>query len=69
MQLLTSRPVDIAIRTLRPEELRHVDSWFDHLKDWDNDVQVRNLSHKLPNRDVYVLTTGDGIRIFFSQRD
>jgi len=65
VELVTNRPVDIALRTLRAEELRHVHSWFDHLKNWDDDDHVRKLSHKLPHKDVYVLTTSDDIVIFF----
>jgi hypothetical protein len=65
---MTKRPVDIALRTLRPEELSRVHSWFDHLKNWDNDAQVRRISHQLPGfKDVYVLTPSKGLRIFFQK--
>jgi len=67
MELRTNQSVDIALRTLRPEELRRVHAWFGHLKNWDNDAHVQKISHRLPNEDVFVLTASDGIRIFFQK--
>jgi hypothetical protein len=65
VKLMTKLPVDIALRTLRPEKRRRVHAWFDHLKNWDNDDHVRRISHRLPFEDVYVLNATDGLRIFF----
>ncbi len=65
-KVVTTPPVEIAIRTLDPDGARHVYAWFDHLKNWDNDAEVREISHRLPDLSgIYVLRTSTDIRIFF----
>ena len=65
-KLVTTPPVDIALRMLDTEDRRRVHAWFDHLKNWDNDSFVR--SHSVPLEtveDVYVFRTSSDLRIFF----
>jgi hypothetical protein len=40
--------VDIALRSLDPDEVRRVHAWFDYLKRWDEDEAVRKNSLPLP---------------------
>jgi hypothetical protein len=67
MNVLTKRPVEIALRTLKDDERQTIHAWFDQLKNWDNDPHVRGISRQLPYKDVFVLTTSDGMRIFFNK--
>jgi hypothetical protein len=65
-KVVTTPPVEIAIRTLDSDGARRVYAWFDRLKNWDNDAQVREISHRLPDLSgIYVLRTSTDIRIFF----
>ena len=65
--VVTTPPVDIALRTLDPDSVRKVHAWFDNLKNWENDATVRKNSQALEGvPDVYVLRTTTDIRIFFT---
>ena len=67
MQVDLTEPVTIALRTLGEDERRRVSSWFDHLKNWENDEFVRSNSHRLASdKNVYVLRTSSDLRIFFT---
>lgn len=61
--------VKIALRSLSDEERRRVFALFDSLKNWDNDPQIQKVSHPIVYKDTYVLTTSDGLRIFFNKDD
>lgn len=64
--LVTTPPVDIALRTLDDEDRRRVHAWFDHLRNWDSDSFVR--SHSVPLKSVkgvYIFRTTSDFRIFF----
>jgi hypothetical protein len=64
--VITTPPVDIALRTLDRDGLERVHAWFDHLRNWDGDETVRKNSHALKGMpDIYVLRTTSDIRIFF----
>ncbi len=64
--VVTTPPVDIALRALDTKGVRQVHSWFDHLSNWDGDEFVRTRSHSLDGvPGVYVLRTSTDIRIFF----
>jgi hypothetical protein len=65
MKLVTTDSVDFALRTLTSAKARRIRKWFDQLKNWDNDANIRKLSHSLPYKDVFVLSTTDGMQIFF----
>jgi hypothetical protein len=66
MKLVQTQPVEIALRTLDPEDRRQVLGWFHLLKNWENDPFVREHSHPLASADgVYMLRTSSDIRIFF----
>ncbi len=71
MNVVLTRPVEIALRTLGPEDRRKVLAWLDALKNWDNDAFVRSHSAKLPSAEnVYVLKTStEELRLFFSIQD
>jgi hypothetical protein len=64
--VITSPPVDIALRTLDPDGVRRVLAWFDHLRNWDGDETVRKNSYPLEGMPgVYVMRTTTDVRIFF----
>jgi mRNA-degrading endonuclease RelE of RelBE toxin-antitoxin system len=66
-KVVTTPDVDLALRTLGPEEVRQIRAWFDHLADWDGDAFVRENSHALAGvPGVLMLRTGSDMRIFFS---
>src|SRR5437899_9845062 len=65
-KIVTTQPVDIALRSLDAEGVRKVHAWFDHLRNWDGDEFVRKHSHGLEGvPGVNVLKTSTDIRIFF----
>ena len=65
-KVVISPAVEIALRTLDPDNVRRVQSWFTHLRNWENDSFVRAHSHGLASvPGVYVLKTSTDIRIFF----
>jgi hypothetical protein len=65
-KVVTTRDVDVALRTLDEANRRTVHSWFGRLANWDNDEFVRRHSHPLESfPDVYVLQTSTDFRIFF----
>jgi hypothetical protein len=65
-KVVTTLPVDIALRTLEADDVRKIHAWFDHLRNWDGDAFVRTHSHSLEEvPGVHVLNTSTDIRIFF----
>jgi len=65
-KVITTLPVDIALRALDTDGVRKVYAWVDHLRNWDGDEFVRTHSHSLEGvSGVYVLKTSTDIRIFF----
>jgi hypothetical protein len=65
----STHAVDIALRSLDPNEVQRVLAWFDKLSRWDEDEAVRTNSLPLPGpglKGVYVLRTTTDIRIFFT---
>jgi hypothetical protein len=66
MNVLQTPPVEIALRTLGPEDQQEVLAWFDHLKNWEHDAFLRNHAKQVNSSDnVYVLKTSGDFRIFF----
>ena len=66
-EIVTTPPVDVALRTLDNENRRRVDAWFGHLANWDGDEFVRSHSHILDSLPgLYVLKTNSDLRIFFT---
>src|SRR5205823_5585796 len=66
-QVVTTAPVDIALRTLDADSRQRVRSWFTHLANWGNDEFVRRRSHRLhPVPGVYLLKASSDLRIFFT---
>jgi len=66
MKLTKSPAVPIALRSLNEKDRQKVLSWFDRLKNWENDAYVRKASHKLDENDNgYVLKATREFRIFF----
>lgn len=58
--------VDLSMRSLDQDGVRRVHAWFDYLKRWDEDEQVRKNSLSLPDHPgVLVLRTTTDIRVFF----
>ena len=66
MKVIVPSSVTAAIRTLNTEESRKVLSWLDHLKNWESDEHLRDMSKPMVYKDTYVLNTSDDIRIFFT---
>ena len=67
MNVVTTAPVDIALRTLGFEDRQQVLAWIGHLKNWEGDPFVQQHSYKLkPSGNTYVLHTSTDIRIFFT---
>jgi hypothetical protein len=67
MNVVIAQPVKIALRTLGHADRQRVVAWFDHLRNWENDPTVRDISKRLDDSgNVYVLQTTTDIRIFFS---
>jgi hypothetical protein len=65
-KIVTTLPVDIALRTLDAAGVRRFRAWFDRLGNWDGDELVRKRSYPLESMPgVYVLKTGGEIWIFF----
>ncbi|SIO66673.1 hypothetical protein SAMN05444166_8175 [Singulisphaera sp. GP187] len=65
--VVTTPAVDLALRTLGPDEVRRVHAWFDHLANWDGDPFVRENSHTLAEiPGVHVFRTSTDTRIFFT---
>jgi mRNA-degrading endonuclease RelE of RelBE toxin-antitoxin system len=65
-KVVITPPVEIALRTLDPDNVRSVQSWFTRLANWDHDPFVRSDSHSLDSvPGVYLLKTSTDIRIFF----
>jgi hypothetical protein len=40
-KIVTTPPVDIALRTMDADDVRRVHAWFDQLRNWDTDEYVR----------------------------
>lgn len=66
MNVKKDRSVDFAIRTLTPSERQRVSASLDHLANWENEPHTREASKASIYKNVFVLTTSDDIRIFFS---
>jgi hypothetical protein len=65
-RLVTTAPVDIALRSLESDDVRKVQASFDQLRNWNGDASVGTHSYRLEAvPDVYVLRVGKDIRIFF----
>src|ERR1700730_15644486 len=66
MKVLQTPPVEIALRTLGPEDRQEVLVWFDHLKIWENDAFLRHNAKQVnSSANVYVLKASGDFRIFF----
>jgi hypothetical protein len=66
-KIVLAPAVDIALRSLDPDEVRRVHAWFDYLRRWDEEEVVRRNSLPLPgHKGVYVLRTTTDIRVFFT---
>jgi hypothetical protein len=68
-KVVTTRDVDIALRTLEDDNRRRMQTWFGQLANWDRDEWVRTHSHSLDSiPGVYVLQTNTDFRIFFKMQ-
>jgi hypothetical protein len=67
MNVVTTPPVDIALRTLGFDDRQRVQAWIGNLKNWEGDRFIQEHSYKLkPTENTYVLHTTTDIRIFFT---
>jgi len=64
-EVVITRPVQVALRTL-DDDIRHrVNAWLKHLANWDE--SVRSHSHSLDSiPGVFVLKTSTDLRIVFT---
>jgi hypothetical protein len=65
MKVVKTRSVDTALRTLDEDDRRVVRSWFDQLRNWENDEHLRKMTKPTVVRDTYSLNTPDDMRIYF----
>jgi mRNA-degrading endonuclease RelE of RelBE toxin-antitoxin system len=66
-KVITTPAVDLALRTLSPEEIDRIQSWFGQLANWDSDPLVRENSYALAEMPgVRMFRTGSDTRIFFT---
>jgi len=67
MNVVISESARTALRTLDLDDRRRADSWFDTLRNWENDEFTRNRSQRLEASDpLYVLPASSDLRILFS---
>ena len=65
-KVVTTPPVEVALRMLDANGRRKVHAWFTHLANWDGDAFIRSHSHSLDSvPGVYVLKTSTDLRVFF----
>ena len=65
-KILTTQPVDIALRSMDADGVQQVEAWFDHLRNWETDEYVRTHSRRLDGvKGVSVLRTTSDLVIFF----
>lgn len=65
MNIIKTRAINAALRTLDDDERRKMLSWFDYLGNWENDEHIRKMVKPTVDRDTYALNTHDDMRIFF----
>jgi len=57
----------IAYSSLGAEDRRRVDAWFDHLRNWRNDLHIQAKSRRLESdEEMYVLPTSTEFFLAFS---
>ncbi|HVA47120.1 MAG TPA: hypothetical protein VNH11_12200 [Pirellulales bacterium] len=69
MNVAVTNAAKIAVTGLPDEDRRRVHAWFDHLRNWRTDPEVRKNSKPVFPDDehgVYVLRTTSDVRIFFT---
>ena len=66
MKVIKTRDVEMALRTLDGDDRRKVQSWFDHLGNWESDEHLRQSTTAMTYKDTYYLNTADDMRIFFT---
>ncbi len=68
-KVVNAPAVELSMRSLDPDGVRRVNSWFNYLARWDEDEVVRNNSLALPDHPgVLVLRTTTDIRIFYGRK-
>jgi hypothetical protein len=66
LSLELTEQAEIAYSSLRPDDRRLIDAWFDHLRNWHNDEYVRSHSRPVPSQqDVYLFPTSRDLVIAF----
>lgn len=66
LDLELEEQAEIAFSSLRPEDRRQVEAWFDHLRNWHNDEFIRSRSRRLrADEEIYVTETSAGLLIAF----
>jgi hypothetical protein len=64
-QLVLSHPVEIALGTLPDAKRRRLQSFFEALRNWDNDKAIRDRSEPIPLRGIYLIPSPNGMYVFF----
>lgn len=66
-KVIITPAVELALRTLSPDEAQRIHAWLSHLANWDADSFVRDNSHALAEvPGVRVFRTSTDTRIFFT---
>jgi hypothetical protein len=67
MQVVLSERVKTALTTLSRDDRERVNTWFDYLRNWDEDafVQSRSVELDVNGETVYMFRTSTDARIFY----
>jgi mRNA-degrading endonuclease RelE of RelBE toxin-antitoxin system len=68
MQVMLSERVKTALHTLNRDDRERVRTWFDYLRNWEEDAFVRSQSVTLNvhGQSVYMFRTSTEVRIFYT---
>jgi mRNA-degrading endonuclease RelE of RelBE toxin-antitoxin system len=68
MQVELSERVKTALNTLSRDDRERVHTWFDYLRNWEEDTFVRSQSATLnvQGESVYMFRTSTEVRIFYT---
>ncbi|MBI1916418.1 MAG: hypothetical protein HYS12_17045 [Planctomycetes bacterium] len=68
MQVMLSERVKTALNTLSRDDRERVHTWFDYLRNWEEDAFVRSQSVMLnvQGQSMYMFRTSTEVRIFYT---
>jgi mRNA-degrading endonuclease RelE of RelBE toxin-antitoxin system len=68
MQVILSERVKTALNTLSRDDRERVHTWFDYLRNWEEDafVKSRSVTLNVQGQSVYMFRTSTAVRIFYT---